>query len=226
MAINTKDVQTGGGVSKTLQPGNRLVKVTSLYLEKFPFKDDAYHLVIEGEGPAMGGDFEGFFIDKDDESKGRHAGQVGRIKASEWAYADATIPGGTEIKRDDEMVKFLKNLCDATGASAWFISEDGKHDTIEALVHKMNTDKPFADKFMQCCLAGREYENKGGYLNYDLYFPKFTRTGIPFAAETNDAANIIQYNPDTHIKRKQIKEVDSFGGDTSDASADFEMPAE
>ena len=32
----------------------------------------------------------------------------------------------------------------------------------------MNNDNPFADKYINACLGGREYENKAGYTNFDL----------------------------------------------------------
>jgi len=85
--ISTKDIPTGGGKTpKTLQPGNANIKINKIYLEKFPFGEDAYNLMLDCEGVDLGADFEGFFIDKDNEGAGRHTGQVGRVRASQWAF--------------------------------------------------------------------------------------------------------------------------------------------
>lgn len=215
--ISTKDIQTGGGaLPKTLQPGNRVIKIDKIYLEEFPFKEGGYHIVMNTQGADLGADFEGFFIDKDNESLGRHKGQVGRVKASEWAFADAELEkSGTKIVRDDEILKFLKNLCEATGCEEWLIGVDNKFNTIEELIGAFNDEKPFADKFLNVCLSGREYMNKQNYIQHDLYFPKFTRNGIPFESESVDSAasRVYAFDPENHIKKlKKAKEVENFEG--------------
>ena len=86
--LNTKDVKSAGGVPKLIQPGNVVCKINSLELEPFKFKQGGYHLILNLEGPDLGKDFEGFFVDKNNESLGRHKGQVGQVKAGEWAFAD------------------------------------------------------------------------------------------------------------------------------------------
>lgn len=224
--INTKDIPTGGtgGTPKTLQPGNRTIKINSIYLEKFPFGTDAYNLMLDCEGPDLGEKFEGFFVDKDNESLGRHKGQVGRVRASQWAYESKTLSGDIEINRDAEIAKFLKNFAVATGCLEWFEGEDGKHETIESLVTEMNDKAPFKDKFIYTCLGGREYENKAGYTNYDLFFPKFTRDAIPFedSEVEHGESRVYKYNADTHIIAKKVKEVDNFAGNEA-SKKDFEL---
>lgn len=209
--ISTKNIPGSGKASKTLEPGNGQVMINNIYLEEFTYTEGAYNLMLNCEGPDMGSGFEGFFIDKTKESLGRHKGQVGRVRASKWAYADKTIVRENDddiiIVRDNEIVKMLKHICTATGCIAWFEAEDGKHATIEALVTAMNAAKPFAGKFMNVCLAGKEYENKGGYINHDLYFPKFSKKGFPFqSAETVDGASkVFTFNAEDHIDVKKVK---------------------
>jgi len=224
--ISTKDIPSGsgGGVSKTLQPGNTKLKINSIALEDWPFAEGAYQLKLDCEGVDLGEGFEGFFIDKDNESLGRHKGQVGRVRASQWAYQDKTI-NGSEIKRDLEIVKMLKYICEATGCLDWLEGQDGKHETIEGLVAQFNDDAPFAEKYLRVCVGGREYENKAGYTNYDLFFPKFTKAGIPFESADVDemASRVLKYNEADHIvKKKKDKEVESFSADAS-APSNFNL---
>ena len=216
--ISTKDIPTGGkgaGVPKTLQPGNRVVKINSIYLDKYPWGDEAYNLMLDCEGTDLGKDFEGFFINKTNEELGRHKGQVGRVRASEWAYQDKELPGGIIINRDLEIVKMLKNICVATDCLDWFETEDGKHDTIEGLISHMNEQSPYRDVFVNSCLGGKEYQNKGGYTNYDLFFPKFSKAGIPFEITEIDStlSQVYTFTENDHIRKKKVKEVESFEAD-------------
>lgn len=222
--ISTKDIPTGGGKTpKTLQPGNAKIKINKIYLEKFPFGEDAYNLMLDCEGVDLGADFEGFFVDKNDEGAGRHTGQVGRVRANQWAFEDKELPSGIKISRDIEITKLLKNLAIATGCLAWYEAEDGKHETIESLVEKMNDDAPFAGAFMSVCLGGREYENKAGYTNYNLFLPKYSKSGVPFEAADLNSGKVYSYNEADHIVRKKVKEVDSFaaGGSNTGAKKEF-----
>ena len=212
MALSTK-ATPGKSIQKVLQPGARSFKINSVGLEKFPFKDNAYHILLNVEGPDLGSDFEGFFVEKNDPTKGKYKGQIGRIKASEWAFADSVTKGGTEISRDIEIMNFLRNLCKQLGITSWIEAEDNKHETIESLIAKFNTDAPFRDKWLRGCVGGKEYTNAGGYLNYDLYLPKFTMKSTPVELETvpESESKLIQYDAATYIKKKKADTVESFG---------------
>ena len=86
--LNTVDVpKSGGGVPKTLQPGNQVCQIYSVELKPSTFKEGGYDLLLNMVGPDLGDEFQGFFIDKNNESLGRHKGQVGRVKATEWLFA-------------------------------------------------------------------------------------------------------------------------------------------
>jgi len=211
--ISTKKSETeeNGFLNKSLQPGNTVIKITSIYLEKFPFNEDAYNLILNAEGVELD-NFEGFFIDKDDESKGRYKSQVARIKSNQWAYADKELDNDVTILRDNEIVKFLRYFCSATNCINWLEEKDDAFETIEELVEALNNDCPFKDQWLNVCIGGREYQNKAGYNAYDLFFPKFTRNGIPFESidVEHDDTKVYTYNQKEHIKRKVVKEVDSF----------------
>jgi hypothetical protein len=232
--LSTKNISTGGGNStpKTLSPGNNEIKINSIRLETVPYNRDAYHLVIDAEGPDMGSTFEGFLIDKNDPSQGSYKGQVGRIRMSEYAYADGVTKRGDQIYRDQEIMVAIKKLCQNFSCVEWFDAQDDKHDTIESLVAQFNSDKPFANQWLRVCIAGREYTNKAGYKAYDLFIPKASREGVGMESSTVLAENsrVFTYNPDIHIKKSKTQEVTSFGNaptenitTTSNVANDFEL---
>jgi hypothetical protein len=218
--ISTKDIKgnSEGGLPKNLQPGNHTCTVNGIRLEEFKFKEGAYHIILSLEGPDMGSGFEGFFIDKNNESKGRHKGQVGEVKASEWAYADGQTKSGIVVKRDDEILKFLKNFCNSFGINEWLIDQDGKHATIESLISALNKEKPFTGVAVDFCVGGKEYTNKNGYTAYDLFLPKFSKSGAAFGK-----SKVASFNEAEHIRRKKVETVSEFGNDSNSGSADFEL---
>lgn len=218
--LSTKDVKAPSasqGMSKTLNPGNHVCTINGIQLVPFPYKPDSYHLVLSLEGPALES-FEGFFINKDDESKGRYAGQIGTVKVSEWAYADGQTKSGIDIKKDEEILKAIKGLCTSLGIDSWFTGADGKYATIEDFVKAFDTEKPFAKKPMLYCIAGKEYTNKGGYNAYELFLPKYTKAGAPYGNE-----NVVKFTEADHIKKKKAEAVTDF--DTS-AQPGMEAPSE
>lgn len=224
--ISTKNIkETGSSATpKTLSPGNITFKINSIRTEGVPYKADALNIVLDVEGPDMGSDFEGFYIDKDDTSKGRYAGQVGKIKCSEYPYSDGVTPKGIEISREVEMLKMMKELCKATNSLDWLDSQDEKHDTMQSLIDQFNEDKPFKDQMLRACVSGKEYQNKNGYTNYDMYFSRFSKDSVPFenASIDESKSRVTKYNADLHIKKPKVTEVKSFGL-KSTAGDDFDL---
>lgn len=206
--------------SKVLQPGNNIVEIVTVKLESVPYKKDAYHINLQVQGPDLGKDFEGFFIDVKDESKGRYKGQAGRIRCSEYPYADGETKTGIKVYRDKGMMKIIKNLCASMGISEWFDTQDDKHDTIEQFVAQFNKDKPFTGKWLRICTAGREYQNRQGYTNYDLFIPKGSRGVYAYESDQipENATKIMKFNPDIHIKKKKADTVTSFEKPVTDAT--------
>ncbi len=201
MAIGTENIPevTGGGIQKIIQPGDVVAKINSVVLESADkFKPGAMNVLINVETPPLE-NFEGFFIDKDDESKGRHLGQVGRIKASQWAIADFTPKGGTLISRDTEIMKIIKQICVAVGAEAWLKAQNNKHETIEAFVAAFEKEKPYAGIFVNWCVGGREYYGAKGHKNFDLYLPKPTPKEAVVESTKKDKPTIMKFNAAVHI---------------------------
>lgn len=218
--LSTKDIKTEGGSSipKTLQPGNHTVTIYKVSLEEFKFKPGGLHVMLHVVGPDMGDDFEGFWVDKNDESLGRFKGQVGRVKASEWAFADGTTKSGIVVNRNNDMLKFLKTLCVEIGAVEWLDQQDGKHATIESLFEAFDNEKLFANKELNVCIGGKEYLNKEGYTNFDLFFPRAGKQGVPFEAVGKKISKVATFDDKEHVRRKSVEEVKSFGADSNEGS--------
>ncbi len=228
--ISTKNIDTGSGSSipKTLSPGVQVVKINSITLSEVPYKKGAFNLLLNVEGPDMGEEFEGFYIDKDDPTKGRYKGQVGRVRFSEYPYSDGETKSGIIIRRDVEIVKAISNLFKALHIGNWVNEQDNKHATIEDFVNQLEIDKPYAGKHLRMCIAGREYTNKDNYTNFDLYLPTWSKDGLAYenANVEEQASKVVKFNNDIHIKKSKSETVQSFGEGTpttSNVAGDFEL---
>jgi len=211
MALSTTDLGTGGsGLPKTITPGNHVLKINSIELEDFKFIDNAYHLMLHVETAPIEG-FEGFMIDKNDESKGRYEGQIGRVKASQYAFADGETKSGIKIQRDRSILIFLRTLAHTMELDSWFLEQDGQHETIEDFVKAFNKTADYKNKFLEFCVAGKEYEGKTGYTNYDMWLPK--AEGKKYAYGAVEGGAVIKYDETKHLKKLEVKEVKSFGDD-------------
>lgn len=218
--LSTQNIpKVGGGIKKTLEPGNQVCTILSVEMKPFTFKPGAYEIHLNMLGKDMGPDFQGFFLDKNNESLGRYTGQVGRVKASEWAFADGVTKSGIKISRDTEILKWLNSLCEAIGKKSWMDAQDNKHADIESLVNAFIMDKPFEGLELNLCIAGKEYMNKE-FVNYDLFLPKFTKAGVPFELANVVASKVVVYDEKVHIVRKKVETVATFnaGDETPDAS--------
>jgi hypothetical protein len=220
MALSTDNLPEGGGVNKVIQPGNVTAKINSIELEPFKFIEGAYHFVMKLETAPIEG-FEGFLIDKDRPELGHHKGQVGDLRASQYAFADGTTKTGIKIERDKSILIFLKNLCTALGCDDWFKAQNNKHETIEQFVLAFNNDKPFKDKYLDWCIAGKEYENKQGYIAHNLFLPKSMRGAYAFSAQGSNKT--LEYDPIDHLIKLDKSPVQKFDTleDDSEDSADF-----
>ena len=174
----------------------------SLELEDFSFIPGAKHLILHVETEPID-DFEGFMVDKENESLGRYAGQIGKVKASQYAYADGETKSGIKINRDKSLMIFLKTLCNNIGISEWFVAQDNLHDTIEDLIIAFNKTAPFKDIYIDFCIAGKEYVGKTGYTNYDMYLPKADKGKYSFGT----AGKVTVYDEKIHLKKTEVKEV-------------------
>jgi len=230
--ITTKNITSGGGTSKVIQPGNVTCKINSVTLDKVPYKEGAYNLNIHLETSSLGDDFEGFLVDKDNPTGPRYSGQIGRVRYSEWPYSDGETKSGIKVFRDAEILKAIQTICRETGSMVWFDAQDNLHETIESFVEQFDKDKPFKDFYLNFCVAGREYLNKAGYVNYDLYLPRAAKGQLTMQKANADVYKVMTFSDADHIKKAKTESVASFssGSDddldvptTSRVSADFNL---
>jgi hypothetical protein len=230
MALSIDDLpEGGGGLNKVIQPGNITAKINSVELENFKFIEGAYHLVMNVETEPIAG-FEGFSIDPQNPSLGNYKGQIGKVKASQYAFADGTTKTGIKIERDKSILIFLKNLCNALGCDNWFKAQNNKHETIESFVMAFNNERPFDGVFLEWCIAGKEYMNKQGYIAHNLYLPKSMKGAYAFSAK--DSNKTLEYDEVDHLvkldktpvkKFDSLEEDDEDLGDFSKAGDDFDL---
>ncbi len=224
MALSTEDLGTGtgSGLPKTISPGNNLLKINSVTLDEFKFIDNAYHLMLHVETKPIEG-FEGFSIDRNDPKKGNYKGQIGRVKASQYAFADGETKSGIKIQRDRSILIFLQNFCKTLGINDWMVEQHNQHETIQDFVKSFNDSAPFKDKYLEFCIAGKEYVGKTGYTNYDMWLPKAQNGKYAFGQEKSE--KVITYNEDNHLKKLEDKPIESFGDNSisSKESKDFSL---
>jgi len=212
MALSTTDLGSGSGSSmaKTIAPGNHVLKINHVELEDFKFIEGAKHLILHVETEPIEG-FEGFALDKDNPEKGHFKGQIGRVKASQYAYADGATKSGIKIQRDRSVLIFLQGLSKALGINEWFLEQDGQHETIDDFVEAFNKTAPIKDKYLEVCVAGKEYLNKNSYTSYDMWLPKAENKKYAFGEV--EAGKVITYDEAKHLKKLEVKDVNNFGDD-------------
>tara|TARA_R110002012_G_scaffold103080_3_gene242849 strand:- start:74 stop:784 length:711 start_codon:yes stop_codon:yes gene_type:complete len=235
MALSTKDLQGGASsVKKTIAPGNHRLKINSVNLETFKFIENAYHLVLNVETEPLK-DFEGFLIDSDNPDSGRYNGQVGKVTASRYAFADGETKSGIKVERDRSILVFLKTLSknldfanDSETFTKWFTDQDGEHETIEEFVEAFDKVINKEEKvYLDFCIGGREWENKNGYINYNLFLVKPQKG--KYSITTPDSKALVKFDSDDsqHLIRLVVKNVESFGDDDisipSNTSNDFSL---
>tara|TARA_R110001592_G_scaffold311_1_gene1789 strand:- start:24285 stop:24968 length:684 start_codon:yes stop_codon:yes gene_type:complete len=207
--LSTKDMSVGSGKARPLMgPGNNVVRINSITFDQTPYDREAYNVNLHMESEPMGGEFEGFFRDKDNESKGRYDGQIGRVRVTPFPFKDTTLPSGREISRDQEILKSMIFLSETLGKRSELDAIEAQ--TMEDFMSKCNS--LFSNSnFFNVCLASREWENKEGYINNDLYLPKLSKDGIPMEAKDAENSRLISFNASTHVKPVVKREVTSNG---------------
>ena len=188
--LNTKDMSAGSGRTKpVLEPGNHVIKINSITLDQTPYDADSYNIHLHVETAPVGGDFEGFFRDYNDQSKGRYDGQVGRVRISPFPFKDTTLPSGREINRDQEILKHMITLAETLEMRDGLDSINAQ--TIEDFMKECN-DLMGGSKLINMCIGGREWENKEGYINNDLYLPRISKDGIAMEGLDKENSRLLQ----------------------------------
>ena len=218
-------MSAGTGKAKpVIGTGNQKIKINSITFDQTPYDMDAYNITLHVESEPMGGDFNGFLKDVNNPSGPRFEGQVGRVRFSPYPFKDTTLPNGNEIIRDNEVLKAMIFLSET-------VNKREELDSIEA-----STIEEFMSKasgicsntgYINACLGAREWENREGYVNNDLFLPKRTRMGIPLEAlDVEDSKLTVFDKTDSNHFRPFIKKepavVNSFEP-SSTSGSDFEL---
>jgi len=215
---------------KNLLPGTQVARILSVSLESPAYDKEAYHVVLNMEGPDMGPEFEGFAINREDPDSPKHIGQVGRVKSGRYAFSDGETKTGRIVYRDQGIARFIASVCFAIGdeGKQWLEASNEKYDSIEELVEDFNAyikSTGISTRYFNVTIAGREYI-KDNFTRYELFFPKVA-TGQVFIERTDVTdKRLVQYDPTLHLIRAQVTDVASFNGDstaTDSVAADFSM---
>jgi len=194
-------------VSKTLNPGNQVVKINSVELAK-GYQEGSYQVNLNMEGEDLGDDFEGFFIDNVSKSGDRYKGQVGRVRMSQYAYNNATTNSGVKIDRDQSILRGLQNLAKVSGVLSQLDAIEA--DTIEEYI-PLASEVLAGGEYFKACIGGKEYLNKGGYTQHDLFLPGSKGGQYAFTAIDEDDSKLMQFDASKHIiKPTPAASVDGF----------------
>ena len=171
----------------------------------------------------MKGDFQGFLVNKDDESGPRYKGQVGRVRVSPYPFKDTTLPSGIEIKRDNEVLKHLVFIAKTMGLRGEL--DDIKAKDVFEFVKSANAILAGNDVYINTCIAGREWENKEGYINHDLFLPRMSKDGVALESLDVDPedSRLYKFDNEKHVQKLKKKVVESFEPSNSSSSDDFDI---
>ena len=213
-----------GGTKPVIGTGNHKVKINSITFDQTPYDSEAYNITLHVESEPVTGEFNGFLKDMNNPNGERYAGQVGRVRFSPYPFKDATLNNGNEISRDTEVLKAMVFLSEVVGKRA-------ELDAIEA-----NTIEDFMIKaakicsqtgYVNACLGAREWENKEGYVNNDLFLPKRNRMGVPLEEVDAENSNLITFDKnDTNHFRPMVKKESAPANNfepAPTAGSDFEL---
>ena len=224
--LNTKDMSAGSGRTKpVLDPGNHVVKINSITLDQTPYDADSYNIHLHVETAPLDGEFEGFFRDYNDQSKGRYEGQIGRVRISPFPFKDTTLPSGREISRDQEILKNMITLAETLDMRDGLDSIEA--DTIESFMTECD-NLMGSSKLINMCIGGREWENKEGYINNDLFLPRISKDGIAMEQLEKENSRLLKFDRTIHVKPLVKKDKPSSGVETpfkanSGSGNDFEL---
>tara|TARA_R110000868_G_scaffold5366_1_gene32661 strand:+ start:1974 stop:2648 length:675 start_codon:yes stop_codon:yes gene_type:complete len=223
--LNTSGMSAGSGKENpVLGPGNHIVKINSVTFDVTPYDAEAFNIMLHVESQPVEGEFQGFLLDPNNPDGQRYKGQIGRVRFSPYAYKDTTLANGNEISRNIEVMKAMVYLSEQLNKRAELDAIQA--NTIEDFMVKCN--KIFSNSaFINMCFGTREWENKEGYTNNDLFLPKMSKAGIPIEAIDVENSKLITYDMSNknHYRpliKKDTQSTNSFEPSKTDGE-DFEL---
>tara|TARA_S200002703_G_C3729710_1_gene224317 strand:+ start:208 stop:873 length:666 start_codon:yes stop_codon:yes gene_type:complete len=220
--LSTKDMSAGSGKARpVIGVGNQKLKINRITFDQTPYDKDAYNVVLHVESEPVGGDFEGFLVDPADANGPRYKGQVGRIRLSPYPFKDATLPSGREVQRDTEVLKSMIYLSEVLGKREDLDMIEA--DTIEEFMKSADSVLS-GDTFINACVGGREWENKEGYINYDLFLPRNSKNGVSLEALDIENSRLYKFSKEDHVRElKKTQTTSSFEPASSNTGDDFDL---
>jgi hypothetical protein len=216
--LSTKNMSAGSGrIKPVISVGNQVIKINGIKFDKTPYDSEAYNIILNVETEPVKGDFQGFLKDVDNPNGPRYEGQVGRVRFTPYPYKDTVLPSGREINRDQEVLKSMIFLAEV-------LDKRDELDSIEAVNIFEFMDACNAlfsnSEYMNACIAGREWENKDGYINYDLFLPRMSKEGMPL--QPLDGSRLLAFDESKHVKRLKKPTVNEFEPSNS-INDDFDL---
>ena len=223
--LSTKDMSAGSGkIKPVVGPGNHTVKINEIGYIVTPYDPDSHNIILHVETMPVKGEFQGFLKDVNNQNGPRYEGQVDRVRFSPYAFKDTTLPNGKEISKVDEVMKSMIQLSEVLGKREAL--DQIEANTIEDFMTQASSALS-GDAYINVCLASREWVNKEGYVNNDLYLPKPSSEGVAMESIDVENSNIIKFdgNNPNHLRKAQVdnKPADSFEPAKTESGSDFEF---
>ena len=206
--LNTKDMQVGSGKARpVLGPGNHEIRINKITYDVTPYDKDAHNIMLHVESKPVGGEFEGFLRDQSNPALGRYEGQVGRVRMTPYPFKDATLPSGREINKDQEILKSMIFLGEVLNMREDLDSIEA--ETIEDFMTEcasLFSNQEKGSAWINSCLASREWENKEGYVNNDLYIPRISKDGAGLEKLDVENSRLLKFDTSMHVRPVVKKE--------------------
>tara|TARA_R110000765_G_scaffold5492_2_gene17222 strand:+ start:5271 stop:5936 length:666 start_codon:yes stop_codon:yes gene_type:complete len=219
--FNTKNIKSDQGSTRpVISVGNHKLKINSISFDQTPYDKEAYNINLHVETEPVEGEFQGFLTDHKNPKSKRYKGQVGRVRFSQYSYQNKVLPNGVSLKRDESALKAMVFLADTLGIRDELDMIESK--TIFEFMDACS--KLFKNSaYLNMCIAGREWENKAGYINLDLFLPKRSREETPIETLDAEESKLIKFNEGKHIIRLVKKTVEKFENKDSSDDDDFDL---
>jgi hypothetical protein len=220
--LSTKDMSAGNGKARpVITVGNQKVKINNITFDQTPYDREAYNVVLHVESEPIDGEFEGFLIDTNNPSGPRYKGQVGRVRLSPYPFKNTTLPSGREISRDTEVLKSMIYLSEVLNKRNELDSIEA--NTIEDFMSSVNKVLS-GDTYVNVCIGGREWENKEGYVNYDLFLPRNSKDGVAIEAIDVKNSKLYKFSKNEHVKElNKPQTISSFEPSILNPDDDFDL---
>jgi hypothetical protein len=221
--LSTKDMNAGSGKARpVINPGNQVVKINSISYDQTPYDKDAYNIVLHVESEPVTGEFEGFLVNSDDPNGPRYKGQVGRVRISPYPFKDTTLPSGREIKLENEVLRAMIGLSEALDKRDDLDSIEA--DTVEEFMSAAN-QVLCGDTYINACIGAREWENKEGYVNNDLFLPRPSKDGVALERLNIENSRLYAFSKKDHVRElvKKVSPTTNSFEPSAKAGDDFDL---